>query len=75
MRGTVEPAMQREASQEPVLRGAAAAAHTPLQGGDPAIGTAAASSNDRFAGFNDRTFTGTETYSAKPPYPCSRRLA
>jgi hypothetical protein len=40
----------------------AAAAHTLLQGGDPAIGTAAASSNDRFGGFNDRTFTGTETY-------------
>jgi hypothetical protein len=32
-----------------------------------AIGTAAASSNDRFAGFNDMTSTGTETYSAKPP--------
>jgi hypothetical protein len=48
---------------------------TLLRGGDPAIDTAAASSNDRFAGFNDRTSTGTETYSAKPPYPCSRRLA
>jgi hypothetical protein len=68
--------MQREAGQEPVLAGATAGpAHTLLQGGDPAIDTAAASSNDRFAGFNDRTFTGTETYSAKPPYPSSRRLA
>jgi len=27
--------MQREASQQPVLRGAAAAAHTLLRGGDP----------------------------------------
>jgi hypothetical protein len=34
-----------------------------------AIGTAAASSNDRLAGFNDTTATGTETYSAKPPWP------
>ena len=46
-----------------------------LERGTAAIGTAAASSNDRLAGLGAMTSTGTEAYSAKPPYPWSRRLA
>jgi hypothetical protein len=74
MQGTVEPAKQAKLARNQCFR---SRRHPTLcyRAVTPAIGTAAASSTTGSPAFNDRTSTGTETYSAKPPYPCSRRLA